>query len=185
LKVRALDHNVKGPIVIESEVFRDQRGNFTERFDKMSFLGAGLPTEFSQDNQSRSLPGVLRGLHFQFDPPQGKLVWVASGKIFDVCVDIRPKSPSFLKAISIDLDSERPEETLWIPEGFAHGFCVLGDKPAEVIYKMTASYRPEGESGLLWNDPELKINWPIKKPILSLRDEKLLSVNDFKKRFNF
>jgi dTDP-4-dehydrorhamnose 3,5-epimerase len=181
MRTTPLDRNIDGPLVIETEVFRDHRGSFAERFNKAAYQAAGLPVDFTQDNQSQSLPQVLRGLHFQLNPPQGKLIWVAAGKIFDAIVDVRHKSPSFLKTACIELDSKKPEIALWVPAGFAHGFCVVGVEPAEVIYKMTSPYNPKGESGLLWNDPDLKINWPIENPILSERDQNLLSVSEFKK----
>ncbi len=170
-------------MIIETEVFRDHRGFFAERFNRKAYLDGGLPTDFSQDNQSRSYPGVLRGLHFQMNPTQGKLIWVATGKIFDVVVDIRPKSPTFLQTAHLELGSEKPEITLWVPQGFAHGFCVMGDTPSEVIYKMTSPYNPAGEGGLMWNDPELRIKWPVKNPILSDRDKSLMSVAQFRNRY--
>jgi dTDP-4-dehydrorhamnose 3,5-epimerase len=182
MQARALDNTMNGPLVVESEVFRDHRGSFAERFSRAAYKAAGLPVDFTQDNQSYSVARVLRGLHFQFDPPQGKLIWAASGKIFDAIVDIRPDSKSFLKSASMELDAKKPDYALWVPAGFAHGFCVIGEEPAEVIYKMTSPYNPKGESGLLWNDPELKIKWPVENPILSDRDRNLLSVAEFRKR---
>jgi len=183
LKISPLTPEIKGPLLIEIEPFKDKRGFFTERFNLAKFKEAGLTAEFVQDNHSMSQPQVLRGIHLQFDPPQEKLIWVASGKIFDVIVDCRPSSPTAFKVASIILDSNTISQLLWIPTGFAHGFCVLDDKPAHVIYKMTSFYNPHGETGLLWNDPDLKINWPIKNPILSARDQNLLKVKDFRERF--
>ena len=166
-------------LAIELPVYRDARGFFLERFQEERFRANGLPVNFVQDNQSRSAPGVLRGLHFQNDPPQGKLVGVTRGKIWDVAADIRKNSPTFGRYCGVEL-SEDNACLLWIPYGFAHGFCVLGDSPADVLYKVTGVYNPKSESGILWNDPDIGIQWPVKNPILSPRDEKLLSLKELK-----
>ncbi len=166
-------------LAIELPVFRDTRGFFLERFHEERFSAHGLPVNFVQDNHSRSAPRVLRGLHFQNDPPQGKLVGVTRGKIWDVAVDIRKDSPTFGRYCGVEL-SEDNGCLLWIPYGFAHGFCVLGDSPADVLYKVTGVYNPKSESGILWNDPDIGIRWPIDNPILSPRDEKLLSLRELK-----
>lgn len=181
--ISPLDPKFEGPKLIETSIFKDKRGFFSERFNSQKFKDAGLPSEFNQDAHSQSEPGVIRGIHLQYDPPQGKLVWIASGKIFDVIVDCRAQSPTFLKYTSFVLDSDRGQ-MIWIPEGFAHGFCVLGKTLAQVIYKITSGYNPKGETGLKWNDPELKINWPVDNPIVSDRDEKLLSVKEFREKFS-
>lgn len=172
---------IQGPLLVELKLFADPRGFFVERFNEGEFARHGLPTHYSQDNHSRSVPGVLRGLHFQMDPWQGKLVGVMRGRIWDVLVDLRRDSPSFGKWMGFEL-SERNANMLWIPKGFAHGFCVLGDEPADVLYKVDAPYNPAGESGIHWADPELKIQWPVPKPLVSARDEKLPSFASYRQR---
>lgn len=170
-----------GLVLITPQIYRDERGFFIERFQRDRFREHGLPTEFVQDNHSRSLPGVLRGLHFQSDPGQGKLIGVVRGRIWDVAVDIRPASPTFGKSFGIELSDENGL-LLWIPAGFAHGFCTLGDDPADVLYKVDAPYRPAGEGGLHWADPDLAIAWPIRDPIVSARDEKLSSFAEYRQK---
>ncbi len=166
---------------MRNKAFVDTRGFFVSRFSATAFRDAGLPEFFAQDNHSRSIPRVIRGLHFQYDPPQGKLVWVTGGKMLDVIVDVRPESPTFLKVVTFILDGGDPDLMVWVPQGFAHGFCVLGDSNCDVVYKMSAPYNPQGESGLMWNDPELAINWPVKNPIISDRDKNLMSAADLRK----
>lgn len=167
-------------LLIELPVFKDDRGTFLERFHVDKFHKFNLPTNFVQDNHSKSAPGVLRGLHFQLAPfAQGKLVGVTNGKIWDLAVDIRPNSPTFGKYCAAVISSEN-NHLLWIPPGFAHGFCVLGDQTADVVYKCTHVYNPESEGGILWNDPSLKIDWPIDNPQLSQRDLKLPLLKDCK-----
>lgn len=165
---------IPGLVLVELKIQGDARGFFVERFRQDTFGQAGLPTAFAQDNHSRSAPGILRGLHYQTAPAQGKLVGVIRGRIWDVAVDIRPESPTFGKHIGVEL-SDINGKLLWLPAGFAHGFCVLGDEPADVLYKVDAPYNPTTEGGILWNDPELGIQWPIQNPITSLRDQKLQS----------
>jgi dTDP-4-dehydrorhamnose 3,5-epimerase len=150
-------------------VFRDDRGFFLESFNEAAFAAAGLPTRFVQDNHSRSKKGVLRGLHYQLRHPQGKLVRVVRGKIFDVAVDIRRESTTFGKWVGVTLD-DRQMSALWIPPGFAHGFCALSDG-VDVTYKCTDFYSPADERGVLWNDPLLKIDWPIRSPIVNSKDQ--------------
>jgi dTDP-4-dehydrorhamnose 3,5-epimerase len=164
---------IAGPALIEPKVYGDTRGFFTERYKLQYSIDLGLP-EFIQDNFSRSKARVLRGLHYQWDQPQGKLVTALRGKIFDVAVDVRKNSPSFGKHISVTLDGDKPQ-WLWIPPGFAHGFCVLGDEPADVMYKVDTYYNPKGEYGIVYNDPTLKINWPINEPLLSPKDQEMQS----------
>jgi dTDP-4-dehydrorhamnose 3,5-epimerase len=139
--------------------FGDDRGWFAEVFNARTFAAAGLPDKFVQDNQSFSLRGVLRGLHYQLGQQQGKLVRVLTGHIWDVAVDLRRNSPDFGKWVGVDLRGEELE-FLWIPEGFAHGFVVLSDT-ANVFYKVTSYYYREGERGIRWNDPTLAIQWPL------------------------
>ena len=165
---------LQGLLVLHSQGFKDDRGFFIERFQEEKFAHLGIQNRFLQDNHSRSLPGVLRGLHFQYDPPQAKLIGVLSGKIWDVAVDLRPHSPTFKKHFALELDGESGK-LLFIPFGFAHGFVVLGDEPADVLYTVDAFYNPQTECGILWNDPELNLPWPITKPKLSARDLSLPS----------
>ena len=161
--------NLDGLLLIQLELHGDDRGFFVERFNLERFRSAGLPHNFVQDNHSRSEPGVLRGLHYQHTPAQGKLVGVTRGRIFDVALDLRPESPTFGHTQSAEL-SDNNGQLLWIPPGFAHGFCVLDKAPADLLYKVDAPYNPTGENGILWNDPELGIQWPIQNPIVSKRD---------------
>jgi dTDP-4-dehydrorhamnose 3,5-epimerase len=149
--------------LVQPQLFGDSRGWFTEVFNQKAFAAQNLPTSFVQDNQSFSTKGVLRGLHYQLELPQGKLVRVLSGHIWDVAVDLRPSSPDFGKWAGFHLKSPSPTEPLqllWIPEGFAHGFLVLSDT-AEVLYKTTNFYHPASERTILWNDPTLNISWPL------------------------
>lgn len=172
------DCAIAGIKIIQLTLLGDSRGFFTERFHAGKFAAAGLPTEFPQDNHSRSAPGILRGLHYQHTPAQGKLVGVTRGKIWDVAVDIRPKSPTFGKHFSIELDHS---VLLWVPAGFAHGFCVLGDEPVDVMYKVTGLYNAAGEGGIRYDDADLNIPWPIKNPMISGRDQALASWQDYRK----
>jgi dTDP-4-dehydrorhamnose 3,5-epimerase len=155
-------------LLITPRVFGDDRGFFLETYSERDFAAAGITARFVQDNQSRSKRGVLRGLHYQLEHPQGKLVRVTRGKIFDVAVDIRAGSPRFGKWVGVVLDDEK-KQALWIPPGFAHGFCVLSDE-ADVAYKATDFYTPAAERGVRWDDPLLGITWPIKEPILAEKD---------------
>jgi dTDP-4-dehydrorhamnose 3,5-epimerase len=163
--------------LIQPRRLGDSRGWFAEVFNQSTFSSAGLPSQFVQDNQSFSTKGVLRGLHYQYTRPQGKLVRVLSGHIWDVAVDLRRNSPDFGKWAGFYLKSESPGDQLqllWIPEGFAHGFLVLSDT-AEVLYKTTDFYYPAGERSILWNDPTLNITWPLEalsgvQPSISPKD---------------
>ncbi len=172
---------IPGLVLIELKVFGDARGFFIERYQQEKFRENGLPDQFVQDNHSRSAPGVLRGLHFQNKPAQGKLVGVIRGKIWDVAVDVRPSSPTFGKHASVEL-TDINGRLLWIPPGFAHGFCVLGDEPADVLYKVDAVYNPAGEGGILWSDPDFRIDWPATNPTISARDQTLGSFAQYKAR---
>ena len=157
-------------LLFEPDVYEDERGYFMETFRASDFSGLELNLEFVQDNQSKSKIGTLRGLHYQLRFPQGKLVRVTSGQVFDVAVDIRKNSPTFGKLVGETLSSENKNQ-LWIPPGFAHGFLVLS-KSAELFYKCTEYYHAEDDFSLLWNDPDLAINWPVQnlEPILSKKD---------------
>lgn len=157
-----------GVILIEPRVFGDARGFFMETYRADVFQANGIAETFVQDNHSRSARGVLRGLHYQEPYPQGKLVRCVRGELFDVAVDIRRGSPSFGKWYGVKL-SEENKAMLWVPPGFAHGFCALTDG-AELVYKTTEIYRPEHDRSILWNDPEIGIDWPVSDPILSAKD---------------
>lgn len=172
MRVTPLD--LDGLILVELQVWKDERGFFVERFQAERFARAGLPGAFVQDNHSRSLPRVLRGLHYQSQPAQGKLVGVVRGRIWDVTVDLRPASATFGKHVGLEL-SDVNGRLLWAPPGFAHGFCVLGDEPADVVYKVDSFYAPASEGGIVWNDPDLAVAWPIADPIISARDRALES----------
>lgn len=162
---------LEGLLIIELDIFSDNRGLFMERFSEKKFAESGLPKLFRQDNHSRSNPGVVRGLHYQAIPPQGKLVGCINGRIWDVAVDIRPESNTYGKYFGVELN-ETNGKLLWMPPGFAHGFSVLGDKPADVLYKVTEMYNPQGEKGIRWNDEEIGIKWPVDvNPILSEKDK--------------
>jgi dTDP-4-dehydrorhamnose 3,5-epimerase len=172
MKVTRLE--LEGVLLVELVVHQDARGFFVERFQIERFREAGLPTHFLQENHSRSRPGILRGLHYQHTPAQGKLVGVLRGRIWDVAVDIRADSPTFGRSVGVEL-SDLNGKLLWVPAGFAHGFCVLGDEPADVLYKVDALYGPGGEGGIAWDDPDLAVSWPIASPLVSDRDKQLQS----------
>ena len=162
--------DLPGVLIIEPKVFGDERGFFYESFNAKVFKEAtGLNTQFIQDNHSRSQRGVLRGLHFQRTRPQGKLVSVSRGAVYDVAVDIDPKSPTCGQFVGVELNDENHRQ-LWVPPGYAHGFCVLSEV-ADFQYKCTDLYFPEDEGGLIWNDPDVNIPWPISEPQLSAKDQ--------------
>jgi dTDP-4-dehydrorhamnose 3,5-epimerase len=150
---------LEGAYIVEPTIFGDKRGYFVETYNEKEFSEAGFNWRFVQDNQSSSVKGVLRGLHFQYSYPQGKLVRVLRGEVFDVIVDLRKLSTTFGKWYGIIL-SEDNRKMFYIPEGFAHGFLVLSDV-AEFVYKCTDFYHPEDEGGVLWNDPDIRIEWPL------------------------
>jgi len=164
---------IEGLTIIEPAVFGDGRGYFMETFQTEEFRNAGLPAEFVQDNQSKSRKGVLRGLHFQRKNPQGKLVRVISGEVYDVAVDLRKSSPTFGKHYGVVLSAENKLQ-FYVPERFAHGFLVLSET-AEFVYKCTRLYDPGDEGGVLWNDPDLNIEWPVSgaEILLSEKDKAL------------
>ncbi len=167
-----------GLVLVQLAVHGDRRGFFTERFHLDRFRQHGLPTAFVQDNHSRSAPGVIRGLHYQYAPPQGKLVGVTRGRIWDVAVDIRPSSPTLGRSVAAEL-SDMNGRLLWMPAGFAHGFCVLGDEPADVLYKVDAPYAADGEGEIRWNDESLGIEWPVDNPVASDRDTGSQSFSEY------
>ena len=159
-------------ILIEPRTFEDPRGFFMETYKRSEFVANGLPGEFIQSNYSHSIRGTLRGLHYQKPPQaQGKLVMALRGEVFDVAVDIRRGSPTYGRWVGATLSDEN-FHMLYIPVGFAHGFCVLSEE-ADFVYLVTAEYAPELDSGILWNDPEIGIRWPISEPLLSPKDARL------------
>lgn len=169
--------------VIEAKAFGDDRGFFAETYKASDFIAHGIPA-FVQDNLSRSQRGVLRGLHYQLDPAaQGKLVAVISGEIFDVAVDIRKGSPTYGKWVGAVL-SEHNHRLLWVPPGFAHGFCVVSDV-ADVVYKVTAEYSPAHDRGIRWNDPDIGVVWPVEAPLLSPKDAAALSLEQADNNFTY
>lgn len=169
-------------ILIHAPNFPDGRGFFRETYKLSEFAGHGITLPFVQDNHSRSIRGVLRGLHYQKNPrAQGKLVRVAHGEIFDVAVDIRKSSPTYGKWVGENLSAEN-NRMMYIPPGFAHGLCVLSDF-ADVIYKVTDEYVPALDRGIIWNDPDLAITWGITHPILSPKDMRLPRLNDADNNF--
>ena len=149
---------IKGVYIITPQIFIDSRGSFMETYKRSDFKKAGIPDTFVQDNESSSVRGTLRGLHFQKEHTQGKLIRVVHGSVYDVAVDVRPGSPTFGKHVAVTLDAEKRQQ-LFIPRGFAHGFLVLSDH-AETVYKCTDEYDPGSEGGIPWNDPALSISWP-------------------------
>lgn len=163
-------------LLIEPRVFGDSRGFFLESFNRRAFAAAsGLDIDFVQDNHSRSAGGVLRGLHYQLKQPQGKLVRVTQGRVFDVAVDLRRSSPYFGRWVGFELSDENHRQ-LWIPPGFAHGFLVLSES-ADFLYKTTAYYDPQDEYCVLWNDAQLGIDWPLQgEPVLSQKDRQGLNL---------
>ena len=175
MQIRLQDTPISDVKIIIPQVFEDQRGFFTETFRSDQFAELGLPTNFVQDNHSRSAKGVLRGLHFQWEPPMGKLMRVTLGSAYLVAVDIRKGSPTLGKWFGIEVSALNKLQ-VWAPAGFARGFCVLSDF-AEIQYKCTGLYNQSAESGILWNDPKIGIEWPIKDPILSEKDKNAKTLN--------
>lgn len=161
--------HLPGVVIVHPPLFRDDRGFFFEAWRQDHFEAAGIPDRFVQDNQSRSAAGTLRGLHWQWRKPQAKLVRVLAGRIFDVVVDVRRGSPHFGKWLGLQMSAE-DFTSLYVPVGYAHGFCVLSDT-ADVAYKCSEVYDPGGEAGLVWSDPAVGIEWPITSPTLSSRDQ--------------
>jgi len=174
-----INTKLQGCKIIQPKVFGDERGFFLETFHSKRYeKELGIKENFVQDNRSRSSKGVLRGLHFQVNKPQGKLVTVTTGEVFDVAVDIRPESKTFGQYVSVIL-SEENHTQFYIPPGFAHGFVVMSDF-ADFQYKCTDFYDPQDESGILWNDKDIGIDWPISKPLLSTKDSFLQTFENLK-----
>lgn len=168
MRISARPTKIPDVLILEHDVHEDERGFFMEVYKKPRFEELGLPTQFVQLNHSRSARNVLRGLHFQWDPPMGKLMRVTLGSAFLVAVDVRSDSPTRGAWVGVEASSETKLQ-VWAPAGFARGFCVLSDW-AEVQYLCTGVYNPAGESGIRWNDPQIGIQWPVSKPILSSKD---------------
>jgi len=175
-----LPQRIKDVILIKPKVFGDNRGFFMESYKKSEFVSNGITSDFPQDNHSKSTKGVLRGLHFQKAPhEQAKIVRCSKGKIYDVAVDIRPSSPTFKQYVKVEL-SEENHHILYIPKGFAHGFVALTDE-VELLYKASSEYCPLADAGIIWNDPEINIDWEIDfEPILSEKDKALKPIKDWK-----
>ncbi|PHX05770.1 dTDP-4-dehydrorhamnose 3,5-epimerase [Vibrio splendidus] len=177
--MKVIDTRIPDVKIIEPSVFGDERGFFMETWNQKKFeeLVAGKPTQFVQDNHSKSKKGILRGLHYQTENTQGKLVRVVSGEVFDVAVDIRKGSPTFGQWAGEYLSAENKRQ-LWVPEGFAHGFYVTSEE-AEFVYKCTNYYHPQSEISIAWNDLTIGIEWPIDSvPLLSIKDQNALQLND-------
>ena len=163
-----VETDLPGVLILEPRVFSDDRGWFMETFNAEAFRAAGLPDTWAQDNHSYSTRGVIRGLHYQLEQPQGKLVRCTRGAILDVAVDIRRNSPTFGQSVAVDLTAEN-RRMLWIPPKFAHGFSVLSED-AEVIYKCTTPWHQPSDRSILWNDPDLAIDWRVPTPSVSAKD---------------
>lgn len=176
MAVTTVETQIPGLIEIHPKLWGDSRGFFLETFQQEAYADIGIVTPFVQDNLSRSSHGVVRGLHFQVQNPQGKLVTCLNGRVFDVVVDLRVDSGTYGQQYSTILDSERRNQ-LWIPPGFAHGFSVLSEV-ADFFYKCTDYYDPDDEAGIRWNDPDLNIDWQVKNPIISLKDQRLPSLRE-------
>lgn len=168
---------LEGVLIIEPRIFKDKRGFFLETYQQERYENSGIPCTFVQDNLSYSVKNTLRGLHFQIEHPQAKLVQAITGEIFDVAVDIRKGSPTFGRWIGVHL-SEENRRQLFIPEGFAHGFCVLSET-AHFLYKCSDFYAPGDEAGILWSDPKIGIEWPVSDPIISEKDVDLPHLAEF------
>ena len=180
--MKFIPSNIPDVILIEPKVFGDHRGFFMETWQRNTFAENGIDFDFVQDNHSKSSQGILRGLHYQIQQPQGKLVRVVQGTVFDVAVDMRQSSPTFGQWVGYELSAEN-HHMLWVPPGFAHGFYVMSDS-AEFVYKCTDYYAPEFERSLLWNDPHLAIDWQLvdnKAPVLSDKDAQAPMFSDAQK----
>jgi dTDP-4-dehydrorhamnose 3,5-epimerase len=178
--MKVIELELPGLRLIQPAVFGDERGFFLETYSLGRYIAAGIDVTFVQDNHSRSIKDTLRGLHYQSEPGQAKLVRVVVGSIFDVAVDIRPGSPTFGRWQGVELDAEKHEQ-LFVPVGFAHGFCVLSDV-AEVVYKVTSPYDGKTECSINYADPDLAVAWPVPKPLLSARDQQAESFAAFRAR---
>lgn len=171
-----IDTKIKEVKLIKPKIHGDSRGFFLETYQKKQYKDAGIHYDFVQDNHSRSKKNTLRGLHYQLDKMQGKLVRVSNGSVYDVAVDMREGSPTYKEYVSFILSDENQYQ-LYIPPGFAHGFCVISDN-ADFEYKCTEFYNPNSEVGIMWNDPDLGIDWPVSDPIVSDKDNKNFSISE-------
>ena len=177
--MNVIETALPGVLIIEPKAFGDHRGFFLETFQVERYREAGITLPFVQDNHSRSQRGVLRGLHFQRTRPQGKLVSVSRGAVYDVAVDIDPSSATYGKFVGVELNDDNHRQ-MWVPPGYAHGFCVLSEV-ADFQYKCTDFYFPADEGGLAWNDPDVGISWPIEAPQLSAKDANNPRLRDLKR----
>lgn len=174
--MKIIPTSLEGVLIIEPDIFRDNRGFFMETYNQIRYRECGIDEVFVQDNLSFSVQGTLRGLHYQIKHPQAKLVQVLLGEIFDVVVDIRPGSATFGKWASVHLSDQNKRQVL-IPKGLAHGFCVLSET-AHFLYKCTDFYAPHDEGGIIWYDPDIGIDWPVKDPIISKKDKQYSPLSD-------
>lgn len=180
MQIRVVERHLDEIVVVEPEIFEDDRGFFMETYRADQFAEHGLPTAFVQDNCSRSTRGVVRGLHFQYGPPMGKLMRVTHGAAFLVAVDIRPGSPTLGRWVGLEISAANRRQ-VWAPAWFARGMCPLSDE-VEIQYKCTGIYGKDGEDSIAWNDPQIGIEWPIEDPIVSDRDRKAMSLADWLER---
>ncbi|MEW6673155.1 MAG: dTDP-4-dehydrorhamnose 3,5-epimerase [Thermodesulfobacteriota bacterium] len=174
--MKIIPTNLAGVLIVEPDAFVDPRGFFMETYQRRRYGQMGIGSQFVQDNLSFSVKGTLRGMHYQKTHPQAKLVQVITGEIFDVAVDIRPGSPDFGRWTGVVLSDKNRRQVL-IPEGFAHGFCVCSET-AHVWYKCSDYYRPDDEGGIHWSDPDIRIDWPVKEPVLSDKDRRFSFLRD-------
>ena len=174
--MKVVETALPGALIVEPQVFGDVRGFFYESYNKAKWIEAGIDVDFVQSNVSRSARGVLRGLHYQWPNPQGKLVSVLEGEVYDVAVDIRRGSPTFGQSVGVMLTADNHRH-FWVPEGFAHGFCVLSEF-ATFTYQCTALYDPKADAGIRWNDAALGIDWPLSEPLLSDKDRRTPLLED-------
>jgi dTDP-4-dehydrorhamnose 3,5-epimerase len=177
MQIRIESRHLEDVVVIVPDIFQDDRGFFTETFRADQFEALGLPTQFVQDNHSRSTKGVVRGLHFQWEPPMGKLMRVTAGAAFLVAVDIRKGSPNLGKWVGVEASAEN-RRCVWAPAGFARGFCALSDS-TEIQYKCTGIYNNKAESAIQWNDPQIGIKWPLTDFVVSDKDRKARPLQDW------
>jgi dTDP-4-dehydrorhamnose 3,5-epimerase len=177
MSLKTIETGIPGLVIVEPVVHGDERGFFMETWNSGRYEEAGLPGGFVQSNLSRSGAGVIRGLHFQYPEPQGKLVSVLEGRVFDVAVDIRPLSATFKQWVGVELSDENHRQ-LYVPEGFAHGFCVLSESVL-LSYLCTAVYRSEFDAVIAWNDPDIDVQWPLKSGRLSSKDDSAPLLRDF------
>jgi len=177
MEIKIESRHLQDVVIVIPDIFQDSRGFFSETYRADQFRALGLPTEFVQDNHSRSARGVVRGLHFQWDPPMGKLMRVTAGAAFLVAVDIRKGSPTLGRWVGVEASAQNRKQ-VWAPAGFARGFCALADN-TEIQYKCTGIYNGKAESAIRWNDPQIGIQWPVTDPVVSEKDQKARSLADW------